>query len=573
MARPALSRVSHVVARYPRAAPLAGYVLLSFLFFGLPVVSHPGRSFIGYGNDPEIFIWAFAWWPHAIGDGIDPLYTRVLWVPDGLSLAWTTVVPGLALAFAPLTLLASATVAYNVASVLMPALAAWTGYLLCRDVTGALWPSLAGGYLFGFSSYMLGQQAGHMHMTSVFLVPLVALVVLRCLDGRLSRRALVLWLGLILAVQFSFSSELYFTLSLALAVALAVSFALVPERRAGLRRLFAPLLGGYALSAVLASPLLYPMLEQLEHESINRPRDFPADLVNLVVPTRTTLVGGDWASSVSDRFIGGIPENGTYLGLPVLVIVGLYAWSRARTSGGRFLLTSFGLAVFAALGTSLHVAGERIVSLPWGTLARAPFFENVLPVRLMLFASLAAAVMVATWAAAARQRLAAGVLTALAVVALLPNLGAGYWKRTPVRPAFFAHGLYKACVARGENLLAVPWNSNGDSLLWQVESGFWFGLAEGYVRPGIPLRYRYDLIAPLYLNQVPEVGTDPEPFYAWAQSKAVNTIVVQEQADPGWAGFFTSPTRPALRVGEVSLFSVQPGAMSSEACARASAAP
>ena len=401
MARTVLSRVGLVVVRYPRAVPFAIYFLISFLYFGVPVAAHPGRSYIGHGFDPEIFIWAFGWWPHALIDGYDPLYTRVLWVPDGIDLAWTTNVPGLALAFAPITLLAGPVVAYNLACLLMPALAAWTAYLLCRYVTGAVWPSLAGGYLFGFSSYMLGQQGGHLHMTSAFLVPLVALVVLRHLDGNLSRRAFAVLLGLLLAVQLSFSSELYFTLTVALAVALVVGYALVPARRAALRRSLAPLITGYGLSAVLAAPLLYPMLARFEHNSINRPADFPADLLNLVVPTRISLAGSAWAGGISDRFVGPIAERGAYLGLPTLVIVGLFSWSGRRTGGGRFLLAAFALAVFAALGTSLHVAGERIVVLPWAAVAQLPFFSNVLPVRLMLFASLAAAVMAASWAARA----------------------------------------------------------------------------------------------------------------------------------------------------------------------------
>ena len=50
----------------------------------------------------------------------------------------------------------------------------------------SFWPSLAGGYLFGFSSYMLGQEEGHLHMTAVALLPLVALVLLRHLRGDLT---------------------------------------------------------------------------------------------------------------------------------------------------------------------------------------------------------------------------------------------------------------------------------------------------------------------------------------------------------------------------------------------------
>src|SRR6185437_208372 len=105
------------------------------------------------------------WWPHALAHGLNPFHASSIWAPQGLDLAWTATAPGMALLFAPLTIAAGPVVSYNVAAILLPALAAWTAFLLCRHVTRSLWASLVGGYLFGFSSYMIGQLEGHMHMT------------------------------------------------------------------------------------------------------------------------------------------------------------------------------------------------------------------------------------------------------------------------------------------------------------------------------------------------------------------------------------------------------------------------
>ena len=166
---------------------MAAYLLVSFLFLGLPVAAHPERDVVGgLFTDPQIFVWSFAWWPHAILHGLNPIYTHQIWAPDGFNLAWATSVPGLAIAFAPLTLLFGPVLAYNVASILMPALAAWTAFLLCRRVTGgAAWPSLAGGYLFGFSTYILAAELTHIFSAAVFLLPVAALLVLRFIDGDL----------------------------------------------------------------------------------------------------------------------------------------------------------------------------------------------------------------------------------------------------------------------------------------------------------------------------------------------------------------------------------------------------
>ena len=189
--------------------------------------------------------------------GENPFYTHAIWAPSGFNLAWTASAPGLAIAFAPLTLAFGSIVSYNVASVLMPALAAWTAFLLCRHITRATWPSLAGGYLFGFSTYMLGGVLAHIHTTSVFLVPLAVLVVLRFLEGELGGRLLSLLLGAILALQMLFSTEILFTLTLALAGSLTLSLVLVPGTRTRLASLVTPLLGAYGFAAVLGSPFLY----------------------------------------------------------------------------------------------------------------------------------------------------------------------------------------------------------------------------------------------------------------------------------------------------------------------------
>jgi hypothetical protein len=114
---------------------LLGYVALSFLFFGPHLLPHPGRAMFGSGRDPEIFVWSFAWWQHALGAGENPFVSHAVYAPDGINLAWATSVPGLAIPFAPLTLLAGPVASYNLAALLLPAVAAWTAFLLCRHLT------------------------------------------------------------------------------------------------------------------------------------------------------------------------------------------------------------------------------------------------------------------------------------------------------------------------------------------------------------------------------------------------------------------------------------------------------
>src|SRR5207237_172384 len=97
---------------------------------------------MGGGGDAGIFIWSFAWWPHAIFHWQNPFITHAIWAPDGTNLAWTASAPGLSLMFMPLTLIAGPLISYDVAAILMPALAALTAFLLCRHVTRTFWPAI-----------------------------------------------------------------------------------------------------------------------------------------------------------------------------------------------------------------------------------------------------------------------------------------------------------------------------------------------------------------------------------------------------------------------------------------------
>ena len=248
-------------------------------------------------------------------------------------------------------------------------------------------------------------------------------------------------------------------------------------------------------------------------------------------------------SRLANRFDGNDAERGAYLGLPVLAIVVLYAVARRRRPGARFLLAALGLSIVAALGTSLRVGGVRIVPLPWKLVAHVPPFTNVLPVRLALFTSLAAAVIVALWLASASRRTAvvAGVLV---VLSLVPRLDLPAWSTMPDRPAFFAQGLYRTCLRPGETVFAVPYEGNGSSMLWQADADFAFRLAGGYVRPAPPRSYlRYRAVRTVHFTGDPPAAAD---LAALARDKGITRFVVGEAVADDWRPAleqFGAPTR------------------------------
>jgi hypothetical protein len=390
-------------------------------------------------------------------------------------------VPGLALAATPVTLLFGPSVAYNLAGVALPAAAAWTAYLLCRDVTSSVPASLVGGYLFGFSSFMVAhERSGHLNLTSTFLMPLLALVIFRAVRGELSRRSAAVRLGVILALQFSFSTEATATVTISLVVALVLAFALVRGARQRILNVLPAIAFGYVIAAALAAPLLYYAVRGMHADTIVFSSSFGTDLLNLVVPTRVTALGGSLFTSITSHFPADDAERDSYLGLPALAIIALVALQRPRSPGSRFLLFAFAAAVFLSLGTALYVGNRRIVSLPWSLWSGWIGVEQIIPARFALYASLAAAVLVASWVArGAGGRAKRYGLALLAALALIPPAWGAQFADHPQRWPFFTHRLYRLCIPRDQTLMVFPFGRWGDSLLWQAESGFWFRIAEG----------------------------------------------------------------------------------------------
>jgi hypothetical protein len=530
-------------ARFTSGAALLLYLALAVAYLVPPIASAPEHRHIGgLFTDPQIFIWSFAWWPHAIGHGLNPFYTHAIWSPDGVNLAWATSVPGLAIPFTPATLVFGPTFAYNVACILMPALAAWTAFLLCRYLTGRALPSLVGGYLFGFSSYVLSAELSHIHTAAVFLLPLVALLVLRFLRGETSAPRFVVLLALALAWQTTLSTEVLFMLTLALAVSLAAAALLVPDVRAGLRRVLVPLGAAYVLAGVLVSPFVYFVLSSSQKTPNPGASAFRGDLLEFVVPTRASL-GGWWSSGVAVHYPANDIERGAYLGVPLLVVLAWYWVAQRRRSVARLLLVLFVVAALATLGSRLTVDGTSSVWLPWSLVAHRSVFENVMPVRFCLFCALVASVVVALWLSTGSRMWARAALAALAVVAVVPNLSWGAWSRRPDVPALFTNGTYRECIPRGANVIVFPVGPRGDSMIWQADAHFWFRMAGGYIAPVVPPGFLEPAVQHVTTADRPSEVT-AGAVRELARLKSATLVVVDARQASTWAPILRPLGRP-----------------------------
>ncbi len=237
------------------------------------------------------------------------------------------------------------------------------------------------------------------------------------------------------------------------------------------------------------------------------------------------------------------------------MIVALYARRRWRTPGGRFLLAAFALAFFLSLGHELTVDGHRLAWLPWSLIVGRPLFDNVLPVRLVLYASLAVAVVVALWTASRPPGPLRFVLPALAVVALLPNPAAGAWATYFSVPPFFTSSSYRACLGRGETVLPFPISAPGLPMLWQEEDAFRFRMAGGEIAPAPPPSFVRTPEANVIAQGYPVPPDQAGLLRAFIQEKGVTTVLIDEGDAGKWSLAMNTIATPHI-VGGVIVYRV-----------------
>jgi hypothetical protein len=544
--------------RVQHLTTLVGYTLLSTAIFGWSVLPRPTQTYVGCGADPGAFIWFLSWWPYAIAHGSNPFFSDQVWAPLGTHLAWTTAVPGLSVLAAPITTLLGPVVSYNVVSLAAPALSAWAMYLVCRSITGTLWPSLVGGYLFGFSTYQIGHVLGHLHMTMVVGPPLCVYLTLRHLSGTLRSVPFLSWLSLVLVLQFLISTEVYATQAVFGAVAMLLAFLVLgPPARPRLVRTAALIVGAHAVSAAAVSPYLYHVFAAgVPQQPIHPLTMYSTDLVNLVIPTPITWLGGRAFADVTHLFTrGNYAEHTGYISAVLIAVVLAFARRHWREPRGKLLIATFIAVSLASFGPTLRIVGHEIIALPWALVARLPMINNALPARFTMYAFLVLALVVAIWLAAdtpGRWRRWAAVAIGLAFI--VPDVSLPLWRSEVDTPRFFASGVYRRYLEAGETIVVIPYGHRGNSMLWQAQTGMYFRMAGGYVGIAPAHATGWPILHTLYTGEpIPDHQRELEMFLG---GNGVRKIVVVDGHEREWAGLFAPVDPHPKRVEDVWIFHV-----------------
>lgn len=477
------------------------YIALGFLAY-LPIWEHGWTRWMLQVNpgDPVLSVWYLAWTPYALAHGSSLLFTHHLNAPYGLNLAWQTAVPILGLALAPLTIVAGPVASYNLAMTLAPAAAALSLYFVAVRLGLRRPPAMVGGYIYGFGPFMLGQGLSHLHLVSSFLFPLIFYKLHRSVVAD-ARRPLIdgITLGGLLVAQYFISSEMLSDAAVLTLIGLVLYVATAPRcYRHVVAALPTFLIAGVVAAAALAYPAWFLLHGPQHVDKLSGLSVFSSSLLGVVVPTSNELLHATpWLASANAAVSGALDENGTYLGIPLVMLL---LWSIARLRKQRrsaFWAALALVSVVMSLGPALIVVHRSTaVSLPTALLEQLPLLGAAVPVRYSLFADMFSGLAAAAVLSGIGSRTTGGLrwpsllgsmsVAALVIVPVLPGLWPYPSGPTAVPEYFRSTGTSKK--SHIQTVVTYPFVAplHDQAMLWQATARLRFKLVGAYAVVPIP---------------------------------------------------------------------------------------
>jgi hypothetical protein len=445
-----------------------GVAVVLVIYLGLGVVSNlpswtggvTHTMQCGGCGDSGQEVWFLAWGAHALTHLVDPLRTNFLNYPWGVDLANNTSMPLAGAIATPITLLFGPVASFNVVFSLAFASSAAAMFFVLRRFTSWIVAAFVGGLLYGFCPYMIGQGEGHIFLILAPLPPIMFLL----FHEILVRQSLRWWvvgalLGIVMIVQIGWSAEVLACILLVAAIGVVV---LALARRHLIRQRLPYAAKALALAVVvLALPAAWFALvfrTGPEHiagavHSVKALSGLSSDLAGLIVPSVNqhfsfglSKTGSSFVSLTSTTGVlqADAAENGSYVGIPILLLLVLGIIRFRREALLRFAIVMAALSLVLSMGSRLHVWGHRTpIRLPFVVLTHLPFLKSEVAARYCLFMWLFIAIAVAVILDRARnarppRKMAHGrprwvarfaywplplllVLTALGIVSLVPG--------------------------------------------------------------------------------------------------------------------------------------------------------
>ncbi|WP_328506505.1 dolichyl-phosphate beta-glucosyltransferase [Streptomyces sp. NBC_00391] len=492
------------VLRARSVRPADAFAVTFFLL--MSVALHIGRWLDPNGRylpdslqDQNQWEWFFAVTADNLVHLRNPLFTTFQGFPDGVNLMANTVMLGLSVPFAPVTLALgpAVTLALVMTLGLAATAAAWY-WLIVRRVVRHRGAAFAGAALAAFAPPMVSHANAHPNFVVLFMIPLIVDRALRLCTGARTRRDGIV-LGLMAAYQIFLGEEPLLLAAMGMLM-FAAAYGLL--RRDVARDVWRPLLRGLGIAtlvalSLVALPLSWQFFGPQSYGNIAHGDNAGNSPLALLSFAERSLLAGD--HDRAEALSLNPTEQNAFYGWPlVLLALGIVVrlWERPLVKA--LAVTAFGAALLS-LGPEFRLPQtDLVLPGPWALLAEKPLFESVIEGRVAMVCAPVLGMLLAI----ACERLAAvpGLGTRyvgfMAVtLALLPIVPAPLKsvERAEV-PAFIADGTWKsyintgtgtvteAGVGAGETLVPVPLPDpgNAEALRWQTTAGFGFRMPGGY---------------------------------------------------------------------------------------------
>jgi hypothetical protein len=550
---------------------LAAFVAL----FGRAIVPHLNVPSVGQDKvDPNFYIWAWGWWPHALTHGLNPLHSYLIGAPAGYNLAWATTAPAVAILSWPVTAAAGPIAAFNVTLLLAPPASAWAAFVAARKLTGKFWPALLAGPVYGFCSYELSHDvSGQPNLTVTLLPPLMVYLVLLWWDGTLKRAGYVVWMAVALALEFYTFVEAFAEITIVWAAALLIGLAVAGAAvRPKIARLALHTAAAYAGAIAAASPYLFYAVRNYPRVFVRQQPQFSLDLASLVIPDKHRLLGMNWLAATS----GHVRETTSYIGIPMLALFVLLAVFTRSSRLVRMMTALFAVIIALTLGPRLIIDTRQEFPLPWTGIWSLPLLRSAEPVRFIDLGYLILALCLAVWlstvtvsAAARVARWALAVAALVTVFADLPTFASvvvppdppQQWQQASPQlkitndiPAFFAAGTYKRYLKPGENVVILSRRGNA-GMLFQAYTGFYFRIAGGFINDSLS---RDDALPPDVGALSQPTGQRIQDFKNYVREAGVGSLIVEDAWAEKWMYIFTTLGLKGTDTGGVTVFQLTP---------------
>ncbi|MGV9994270.1 glycosyltransferase [Streptomyces sp. NPDC003374] len=522
-----LAELGRLKARSVRPADLFAVAL----FLLMAVTLYSGRLFDPAHRylpdslqDQNQWEWFFAVTADNVAHLRNPLFTDLQGFPDGVNLMANTVMLGLSVPFAPLTLAFGPALSLSVCMTagLAATAAAWY-WLIVKRVTrqrGAAW---VGAALAAFAPPMVSHANAHPNFVVLFMIPPIVDRALRLCEGtRVRRNGIVL--GLMAAYQIFLGEEPLLLAAIGMTL-FAAAYAVVRRDVAGAA--WRPLLKGLGTGAAVCLPIVaFPLYWQFagpqSYSGVLHGDNAGNSPLALLSFAERSLLAGD--AERADALSLNPTEQNAFYGWPLLLLAfGIVVRMWRRPVVRALAVTAAGAALLS-LGPKFRIPlTDTVYPGPWALFAHRPLFESVIEGRLAMICAPVLGMLLAIALArlSATPRIGTLYCGLLAVaLALLPLVPAPLKAvdRAPV-PEFVSAGLWKSYVRDGESLVPVPLPDPGaaEALHWQTAAHLGFKLPGGYFNGpygpdrigiyGASPRYTSNMLRDVrYTGVVPAIG-------------------------------------------------------------------